>query len=189
MPNTPDQSLLDKVAKTLGEAASFADGAPSSILTLAGEKYGNLTVDDDMTQPTGFDPQAAALFEAIVESAYLVANADGEFDDVEREAFKGVVISACGGKVSQNQMTALLADLADLLDEDGIDKRVKMVAKAVTRPEHGLEVLRVAGLLAHVSEGVSDVEREVLEKLAAELSLDGAAVDQTLSEVEKALAD
>jgi tellurite resistance protein len=189
MHQRPDQSILDKVARRLGEPASFAEGVPSSILTLAGEKYGNKTLDEDLTQPTGFDPQAAALFEAIVESAYLVANADGDFDDVERDAFKAVVVSACGGKVSEGQMTALLADLADLLEEDGIDKRMRMVAKTVQRPEHAREILRVAGLLAHVSAGVSEIERNILERLARELSVESSVVEDTLSEVAQALAD
>lgn len=189
MSSTPDPSLLDKVAQKLGEPAAFSEGAPSSILSLAGEKYGNKTLDDDLTQPTGFDPQAAALFEAIVESAYLVANADGEFDDVERDAFKKVVLAACNGKVAEVQLTALLADLSDLLAEDGIDKRVQMVAKTVTRKEHALEVLRVAVLIAEVSEGVSDVERAVLSKLAESLGLAPEDIDETLSFVKQALAD
>jgi tellurite resistance protein len=50
-----------------------------------------------LTQPTGFDPEAARLFEAIVESAYLVATADGHFDSAEQVAFQQVVLAGCGG--------------------------------------------------------------------------------------------
>jgi tellurite resistance protein len=188
MVDRSNPTLIERIARKLGEPSSFAE-APSSILTLAGAKYGSTSLDDDPTQPTGFDPRAAALFEAIVESAYLVANADGEFDAREQETFKAVVLSACGGKVGENQLSALLADLADVLAEDGIDKRVQMVARNVTRPDHAREVLRVAGLLAQVSDGVSDVERGVLDKLARELSLEPGAVEETLLDVERALAE
>ena len=50
------------------------------------------------------------------------------------------------------------------------------------------EVLRVAGLLAHVSGGVSSAERAVLAQLAASFQLDPTEVDTALSAVESALA-
>ncbi|HMJ16046.1 MAG TPA: tellurite resistance TerB family protein [Polyangiaceae bacterium] len=184
------QSLLKKVASKLGEPPSYADeGAKGSILTLTAAIYGSMPVDEDVTRPTGFDPEAAALFEAVVESAYLVAQADGSFDAEEREAFQHVVISACEGAVAVRQVTALLADLQDQLTEDGIDKRIRMVARAIARPEHALEVLRVAALLAYASGGVSESERDVLGKLAAEFRLDQGALATVLEEVQRALLE
>jgi tellurite resistance protein len=185
----PPKSLLDKVAGKLREPASFGDGAAGSILSIAGAQYGSHQGDDDLTQPTGFDPHAAALFEAVVESAYLVATADGEFDDTERAAFEHVVLTACSGGVTEAQLRALLADLADLREEDGPEKRVQMVARTISRPDQAHEVLRVAALIAQVSQGVSSVEREVLDRLASEFRLDAAAVDGAIAEAERALAE
>jgi tellurite resistance protein len=185
----PPKSLLDKVAGKLRQPASGADGGEGSILSIAGSRYGSQHGDEELTQPTGFDPQAAALFEAVVESAYLVATADGEFDDTERAAFEHVVLTACSGSVSAAQLRALLADLADLREEDGPDKRVHMVARTISRPEQAHEVLRVAALIAHVSQGVSAVERQVLDRLAAEFNLGPAAVDGAIAEAERALAE
>ncbi len=184
----PSQSIIEKIAGELRRPASFSEGAQTSILAMASAQY-TASSEDDLTQPTGFDPQAAILFEAIVECAYLVANADGNFDDAERVAFRQVVLSACGGSVSEKQLAALLMDLEDLSVEDGPDKRVRMVAKTITRPEQALEVLRVAALIAEVSDGVSEVERAILDKLAAEFKLEKDAVDRALQEVAKALAD
>lgn len=182
------KSILDKIAAQLRQPASFSPGVSQSILAMASAQY-TASSDEDLTQPTGFDPQAAVLFEAIVESAYLVANADGNFDDTERAAFQQVVFSACGGVISEKQLRALLEDLEDLVAEDGVEKRIGMVAKTITRPEQALEVLRVAALVAQVSEGVSDVERSILDKLAARFSLDSTSVDRALSEVARALAE
>lgn len=185
-----DQTILDKVASKLGEAPSYADDdVKGSILTMAANSYGSKPVTDEATVPTGFDPHAAALFEAVVEASFLVANADGEFDDTERTAFMHVVLSACGDTVAEKQVTALLADLEELLTEDGIEKRVSMVGRSIQKPEHAAEVLRIAGLLAHVSGGVSKEERDVLEKLADGLGLGGDALDSALNEVERALAE
>jgi len=50
-------------------------------------------------------------------------------------------------------------------------------------------VLRVSSLLAHVSGGVSSVEREVLDKLAAEFKLTDAAVEQAIEEAAHALTE
>src|SRR5215813_884062 len=107
-----DEPLLEKVAKGLSEPwAGGAENAQGSILSVAAGVYGARPVTDETTIPTGFDPQAAALFEAIVEASYLVATADGVLDDSEREAFVQVVIEACGGAVDQQQVHRLLADL------------------------------------------------------------------------------
>ncbi|HEX7671137.1 MAG TPA: tellurite resistance TerB family protein [Polyangiaceae bacterium] len=188
--SVPPQSLLDKVAVKLRESAPLTGGSTTgSILALSGAKYGSHQGEEDLTQPTGFDPQAAALFEAVVESAYLVANADGDFDAAERAAFEHVVLSACGATVSEAQLRALLADLADLLEEDGPDKRAQMVARTIARPEQAREVLRVAALIAQVSEGVSDVERKTLDRLATEFRLPPGAVDAALGDVERALLE
>jgi len=189
MPKAADSRLLAKVVQNLREPASQSSGRTGSILTIAGARYTASSVDDEETRPTGFDPQAAALFEAIVESAYLVATADGNFDATERGAFEHVVLTACDGALSERKLRALLADLEDLRVEDGVDKRIQMVAKMISRADQAREVLRVAALIAQVSEGVSEVERLVLERLAAECKLPATAVDDALGEVENALAE
>ena len=183
------KDLLDKVAGQLRRPATFSEGATASILAVSGAQYGSHAGEDDITRPTGFDPQAAALFEAVVESAYLVASADGAVDATERAAFEHVVLSACGGSVTEVQLGALMADLADLREEDGPDKRIHMVARTVSRPDQAREVLRVAALIALVSEGASPEERRVLEGLASEFRLDASAVDTALEDARRALSD
>lgn len=189
----PLPTLLERVAKQLGAPPSYAEpGVSTSILAAAARVYGSKPTDDEsdeVTRPTGFDPFAAALFEAVVESAYLVANADGEFDGAERAAFQHVVLAACEGRVAAPQVDALLADLQEQLDEDGLDKRISMVVRLVTRADHAKEVLRVASLLAHVSGGVSDVERSVLDRLAEGFSLSPAEVEEALAEAGRAVAE
>jgi tellurite resistance protein len=186
----PDESLLGKVATQLSRPPSYAAAsAKASILSIAAASYGWKSSGDEVTQPTGFDPEAARLFESVVEAAFLVANADSEFDDKEQTAFRHVVVTACQGLVVERQVSALLADLADQLAEDGMDKRVLMVARSIVREDQAREVLRIAALLAHVSGGVSEVERSVLGKLAAELKLDASAVDAAVKEAGTAIAD
>ena len=187
----PDSSLIGKVARQLTQAPAYAEavGARGSLLSVAASSYGWKADNDELTQPTGFDPEAVRLFEAVVEGAFLVANADGDFDDTEQAAFQHVVVSACAGRVAESQVSALLADLHDQLGEDGMQKRIEMVAQAISREDHAREVLRVSSLLAYVSGGVSLVEREVLDKLASEFKLTDAAVEQAIEEAAHALIE
>lgn len=188
--SVPDESLLGKVATQLSRPPSYAaGGSKASILSIAAASYGWKSNGDEVTQPTGFDPEAARLFESVVEAAFLVANADGDFDTAEQSAFRHVVVTACGGLVVERQVSALLADLGDQLSEDGLEKRVQMIAKSIAREDQAREVLRIAALLAHVSGGVSAVERDVLSKLANELKLDSNAVDAAVKEAGNVIAE
>ena len=179
-----DKNFLSQVAIRIARPPRDAPlGVAESILTVAAGSYGfRSAAGEEHTMPTGFDPNAAALFESIVEAAYLVATADGVFDDTERGAFKNVVFEACRGTVDQTQLDALLADLADQLEEDGVDKRLEMVSRGVTRPEHQREVLRIAALLALVSGDVTAAERVVVEKLAKAFGLPDGEVEAVLDE-------
>lgn len=180
-------NLLAKVARTPRSARVEGQGSSDrSILTLAAAAYGARPTDES-TVPTGFDPFAAALFESIVEGAYLVATADGVFDEEERSTFERVVAAACGGAVPQSQVAALVADLADQLEEDGIDRRIQRLAEGIQREEQALEVLRIAALIAQVSEDVSEIERSVLGKIATACKLGDGAVESALADVKASL--
>jgi tellurite resistance protein len=180
--------LLARAARSAGSTTPAVDpAAPLSILSLAAASYG-ARPSEDMTIPTGFDPAAVVLFEAIIEGAYLVANADDVFDDEERRAFERVVVEACDGTVSSQQIASLVDDLDSQLRNEGIDRRIESLASSVSKKEHAQEVLRVAALVAQASEGASAIERTVLSKLAARCGLPSGDVDAALAGAKNALA-
>ena len=188
MDNEARINLLARVARSISAGDGRGDQAqPVSILSLAAASYG-ARPSGDATVPTGFDPVAVALFEAIVEGAYVVANADGVFDDEERRVFEGVVTTACRGTVDSRQIAALVSDLGDQLAEDGMDRRIEMIAGSITKREHAQEVLRIAALLAQASDDVSPAERDVLGKLARCCGLESGEVDAAFAAVKSALA-
>lgn len=175
-----DAKTLERVAQGLKRSGS--------ILAQAATVYGAKPEQPEATPGTGFDPVAAALFEALIEGAYLVASADGVVDDEERAAFEQVVATATATGGHTGQVHALLADLHESLREDGLDRRIQIVTKSVTRPEHRTEVLRVAALVAQISGGVSAPERALMEKLAVGLELTNSDVDQAIEGATSALA-
>lgn len=183
---------MTRVKRQLAEAASWDEtearrGRRESVLTATAARYGAAASDFSVTPPTGFDPEAAALFEAIVETAFLVANADGDFDAAERDAFTLVVLEAADRRVSERQLQAIVLDLSTQLAEDGLERRIERLGQAILRPSDRREALRIAALLAWVSAGVSDVERETLNRLAAVWELPSNAVDAALSEASRTL--
>jgi tellurite resistance protein len=178
-------NLLAKIARTPQPEAAAASN-DRSILMLAAASYGARPMDES-TVPTGFDPFAAALFECIVEGAYLVATADGVFDDEEKRTFERIVTAACGGAVPQKHIADLVADLADQLSEDGLERRITWLSESIQRKEHAEEVLRIAALIAQVSDDVSEVERSVLERFAAACQLGSADVDAALADARRSL--
>ncbi|MGK4006792.1 tellurite resistance TerB family protein [Sorangium sp. So ce1036] len=168
-----------------GAPRSGADASRThvaSILTQAARAYSARPPIEDITMPTGFDPAAVALFESIIEAAFLVANAGGGLGDAERRRFQAAVVSACHELVHEKQLEALLADLREMLADDGMEKRVGMVARTIARTEHQREVLRVAAFMAHAIDGVGERERGVLEQLARGFKLDAAAVDDAIAQ-------
>jgi tellurite resistance protein len=180
--------LLGRVARAQSGAAPSGDPERSiSILSLAAASYGAKPAEES-TIPTGFDPLAVVLFEAIVEGAYLVAAADGVVDSEERHVFERVVTAACGGVVLERQISELVSDLGRMLAEDGMQKRVAAVGAQVHKKDHGREVLRIASLLAIASNDISEVERSVLEQLAAAFNLEPADVDLAVTHVRGILA-
>ncbi len=181
-------ALREENVPFLAKLVRRSDGTPSSgrevsILAMAAASFGSRH-DPDSTAPTGFDPAAVALFEGLVESAFLVACADGVFDELERAAFERLVVVACDGVVSSKQIAALVADLEAQREEDGEDARIAAIATAFKRPVHAEEALRVAVVMARASESVSDVERRTIEKIAAACGLGSAEVDAAFRAVE-----
>ncbi|AKT42441.1 TerB family tellurite resistance protein [Chondromyces crocatus] len=180
------QSLLDRVARQISRPPTSAPDA-ASLLSRIANAYSALPVIDEEMGLTSFDPDAAALFEAVVEATFLVAHADGHFDAEERAAFQTVVSSACGGAVKAPRLDALIADFTEQLAEDGQEKRTRMIGRTITVHHQQMEVMRMAALMAWASGGVSAEERVTLELLAAGLGLARGSVDTVLAQAAAAL--
>jgi tellurite resistance protein len=188
MKNDVRINLLARFARSAAPPrASIDPPTPLSILSLAAASYG-ARPSEDATVPTGFDPLAVALFESIVEGAFLVANAEGAFDRDERQVFEHIVVAAGGGTLAPQQVAALVDDLAGRLREDGMERRIEILATAVSKREHAREVLRIAALFANASDKVSPVEREVLAKIASRCGLEMSEVNLALADITIALA-
>lgn len=170
----------------ISELASVA-GSQRSVFALAASHFGSMP-DAEATLPTGFDERAARLFEAILESAYLVAVADGTFDAEESAVFAHIVALASAGAVPREALGMLIEEFRAELARQGVDARIASIAKALRTPEQAEEVLRVATLLGIASEGLAEEEIVVLRKLAASCNLPDASVDAAVKHAQSVLA-
>jgi tellurite resistance protein len=185
---TDGESLLGRVVSSISSSSGPTESGRSqkSILSQAAASFANRP-DAESTIPTGFDPLAASLFEAVIEASFLVANADGVFDETERQTFEKVVAEACQNTVRPASLHGLVSDLVDQLEEDGVEQRIKWVSAVVSSDEHKQEVLRIAALMAHISGGVDQSERDVMSKLAGGFGLTEDAVDLAIEQAKAAL--
>lgn len=176
----------------MGEAPRYAQegkapdvgtpGASPSLLLASATQFGRRPTHEEHTHPSGFDPRGAALFEAIVESAYLVATADGHFDEEEQRVFQHIVLTACAGALTKQQVDTLVFALEERLFMQGRAARTLAVVQAVTWCGNAGEVLRLAALMAEASGGVSGEERAVLEELSRGFVLSPHVLKEALEE-------
>jgi tellurite resistance protein len=176
----PDKGTLDRVARAISQPGPGAPSDTIRSLLAQAAAYGT-------TRGAG-NVAGASDFEATVEAAFLVANADGVFDDEERRAFEYVVVQACDHVVPEDLVQSLLSELSERLARDGIEHRARAVARSLTRRDHQREVLRTAALMAETTGGIAAAERSVLECLARECSLDISEVDNALAEADDAFS-
>ncbi len=145
-------------------------GRSRSVIALAAAAYASQP-SVDSTTPTGFDPFAVTLFEAIVEAAFLVATADGVFDADEREVFSRIVAASAENALPRSDLNGLIEELAEHLAIDGVDRRVARIAQSVRRPEQKIALLRVAILVALANDTISETEEALIARLCNALDV------------------
>ncbi|MFO7181369.1 MAG: hypothetical protein DIU78_021885 [Pseudomonadota bacterium] len=187
----PDSTLIAKVARKLSQAPDSLRGQRASILVAAAGAYclsGDLDEHfDELTRPTGYDPGAARLFEALIESALVVIRGERELDPAERAALQNALLLGCSGCLSEQRVNELLRDLEEQLAADGVDHRIQALGEVVRGPEQAREMLRVSALLAEALGGVRHDERALLARLAERLGVCPRTVDEILVETRRAL--
>ncbi|HET9956319.1 MAG TPA: hypothetical protein VFQ61_17545 [Polyangiaceae bacterium] len=164
-----DVHLITRVVRQLGlppsSQAASAGASARSIWAATASSYAYGAECDEFTQPTGFCPHAALLFEAILEAALLVAGSAARLPR-QSEAFKKIVVFASGGLLREPQISGLFSMLDERLQREGVQRRLDSIASAAERPEQAREVLRVASLFG-VAEAAGELGTEKLDLLRA----------------------
>jgi adenylate cyclase len=128
-----------------------------------------------------------AAIAPLMEAASLMAVADGEVDDDERDAIHKILQKLSVDALSAVVADAMLARSVEQTRELGVDRRAQELARALVK--HGVvrEGIFIAALVAEVSGGTVPAERALLERLAALTDTPSATLDEATTAVHVAL--
>lgn len=110
--------------------------------------------------------------EALVEMMFLAASADGEFSDVEHQAFYKSVESLTDGRLGRPKIEALIAQAKKDLDAEGRDARLGAVKQRL--PDGGARkvALSLAIQITAADGLIRTSERELILETAEALEID-----------------
>lgn len=125
--------------------------------------------------------QHSLRFGAFVETAYLIAAADGHVSDAETESLSRGISELTQGRFGQEEIHRMMQTAAERLQSDGRDGRIQAIASVLTDAE-----LRKAALL--VGAGVSWLDRGIGEKEGLTLQAISRAFGIPINDMHKLLA-
>ena len=123
----------------------------------------------------------ATEFGAFVETAYLIAAADGTVSESERQRLSHGISQLTQGKLNDQQIQEHMQAAASRFQSEGRDGRIQAVASVISDPN-----LRRAALL--VAAGVAWLDRGVGEKEGLALQAISRAFDIPINDMHKLLA-
>lgn len=159
-----------------GRAPAASRAAVERALTLLGDRLAHF---DSGKRLSTIGP--------LMEAASLMAVADGEVDDDEREVIRRVLQKLSIDSLSSVVADAMLSSSVEQTQELGVDKRCNELASALVKHDVVREGIFIAVLVADVSGGIVAKERAVLDRLVKLTKVDEATVQWALTSVHEAL--
>lgn len=122
--------------------------------------------------------------EALVETMFLAAYADGEFSDEEREYFKKSVQTLTNGKVSADDLDAMVTRFEKEIEGENALERLKSVKERL--PDAGARkvALSLAIQMTAADGIIRTSERELIMDVADGLEIDRGEAADMVKELE-----
>lgn len=149
---------------------------------MTGERTHRLSKLQEITRNWLDDPTEDAETAGLVETAFLMAAADGHFGNAEQDEFAETLQFVSAGKLTLEQVDGVLDELIEALRRDGWDKRIEAVTAKLTTPESRRNAYRLAA-------GISFIDGEVQDDEARLFGILGQAFDISTDEASKLLAN
>jgi len=121
-------------------------------------------------------PHQNEVFRAAVEAGYLVAIADGNFDDSERETLVKAVEILSVGAVIEWEVETLLDECEARSEKEGAAKRAEAVGGELKKLGSAEAGLLLATAVARATKKIDKKEAEVIKALGAAAGLTGEQV-------------
>jgi tellurite resistance protein len=124
---------------------------------------------------------------ALVEGAYLVAVADGRLAGQEVRTLAQTITYVMGEGLPAGELADMLDSFAEALARDGLEKRLRVLAKTVPDAEARREVLGFAALICACDDDVVAQERERLVEIGTAFRFTPDEVSELLEAVRSEL--
>ncbi len=103
----------------------------------------------------------------LIDIGALVANADGVIDEQEIDTLRRILEPMLGAELDAQIVRFLIDASVRVIQAEGVDPKIRLVAEILLDCDAVEPALIVAVGVAFSSEGFSDAERAIVEKLAA----------------------
>jgi uncharacterized tellurite resistance protein B-like protein len=110
--------------------------------------------------------------EALIEMMFLAASADGEFSDVEHDAFFTSVESLTDGRLDRSALESLIESAKQGLEGEGREARLNAVKQRLTDPGARKVALALAIQITAADGVIRTTERELILETAETLEID-----------------
>ena len=115
----------------------------------------------------------------------LVANADGTVGEQEHALLSEVFQTLLETKLTPELVDALISASVEVIQVAGAEPRARLVGAILRDCDAAEPGLRVALAIAFASEGLSDAERVVIDRIAEAAAIPKARVSELVLEVKK----
>jgi tellurite resistance protein len=119
----------------------------------------------------------------VIDLGVLVVNADGTVDEHERELLLEVFQALLETKLTPEVVDALVSASVEVIKVAGADARARLVAAILCDCDSVEPGLRVAIAIAFASQGLTDAERGVVDRVAGAAGVAKRRVDELIEEV------
>ena len=119
----------------------------------------------------------------MIETAFLMAAADGELSSIEQEQLVATVEHIAGEKYDADRIRGMLDQLLESLEADGWETRIKAVAGSLADPEARRNAYRLAAGVSFVDGEVQESEERLFGLLAQAFEIPEKEAEWILTEV------
>jgi tellurite resistance protein len=121
----------------------------------------------------------------VVDLGVLVANADGEVDEQERALLSEVFQTLLETTLTRELVDGLIRASVEVIEAAGMEPRARLVGAILHDCDAAEPGLRVALAIAFASEGLSEAERSVIDRIADAAGVPQERVNELVEEVKK----
>ena len=126
---------------------------------------------------------ASTTLGGMIETAFLMAAADGELSEIEQEQLVATIDHIAGEKYDSDRIRTMLDQLLESLEADGWETRIAAVAQSLTDAEARRNAYRLAAGVSFVDGEVQESEERLFGLLAQAFEIPPKEAEWILTEV------